>query len=219
MSLGDDLKNVVVNFSNKMKTENQIFKKAETGELRREQVGLYLFNVYFLLAQAKDQNRSAALVSKERGIKSLESFFNTLVELEDGNDTWAVNDLSDFGFDEMFVEKFYVTPAMEEYAKFVQEIAEKRPHSYAAYHYLSANIALNAGAEWLNLLQLNCGISMSEITVLSRYQLLDNEYNINDFNLVDHFDDGLDTTEVLEDLNKSFNYLFKFLNEVSEGTL
>jgi len=80
-------------------------------------------------------------------------------------------------------------------------------------------MALLIGPQFLNHLQLNCGISMTEISIMTKYQLLDDEYNFNDFTKVENFTDGLNANRVVADLeviNKCFTLFF---NEMAETNI
>jgi hypothetical protein len=214
-NIADELKAFIEKYAQNIKVNSLLFEKSKTGELTREQVGLYLFNLYFILSQATVRTETALKVARSRGLDKLALFFEDLIEFEKGHDEWAVDDLDKFGFDELLLDSFTIVPAMKEISAFMHELAQRRPHSYIACHFYSAYIALLIGPEWLELLQLNCGISVTEVSIMQKYQLFDEEYNFNDFSKVENFTDGLDVVRVVSDL-EIINKLFTlFLNEIA----
>ncbi len=217
MSLGEELKIIIERYAQNIKEHSTLIEKAKQGTLRREQVGLYLFNLYFILSHSPVHTYNAMKVAQKKGWSDLANFLQELIEFEKGHEDWAVDDLENFGLDEMLIEKFSIVPAAKELAGYLHEVSQRRPHSYVAYHFYSAYMALLIGPEFLNLLQLNCGISMSEISIMTKYQLLDDEYNFNDFAKVENFTDGLDGNRVVADL-EVINKLFTlFFNEIAES--
>ncbi len=219
MALGNELKTFIEKYAETIKDNSSLFEKAKDGTLEREQIGLYLFNLYFILSQAPARTHNAMKIAQKKEFNDVALFLKDLIEYEKGYEDWAVNDLESFGFDEILIDQFYIVPAIKEIAGFMHELAQRRPHSYIACHFYSAYIALLIGPEWLNMLQLNCGISMSEISIMTKYQLFDNEYNFNDFTKIENFTEGLDVTRVVGDL-EIINKLFTlFLNEIAHAKI
>jgi hypothetical protein len=219
MSLGEQLKEIIERYANNIMANSTLIEKAQKGTLKREQIGLYLFNLYFILSHSPVHTYNAKKVALKKGWTDLADFLEELIDFEKGHDDWAVDDLENFGLDEMLIDKFSIVPATKELAAYLHEISQRRPHSYVAYHFYSAYMALLIGPQFLNLLQLNCGISISEISIMTKYQLLDDEYNFNDFTKVESFTDGLIENRVVADLeviNKCFTLFF---NEIAETVI
>ena len=219
MGLGNELQVFIEKYAKDIKERSLMFEKAKNGTLKREQIGLYLFNIYFTLSQAPLRTRTTMKVAEKKGYDDVALFLKGLIEYEKGYDDWAVNDLENFGFDDQLIDSFTIVPAVKEISAFMHEMSQRRPHSYIACHFYSAYLALLIGPEWLNLLQLNCGISMTEVSIMTKYQLFDNEYNFNDFKKVENFTKGLDVNRVVLDLEVMNKLFTLFLNEVAEAKI
>lgn len=195
-----------------------VFQKTRLGQLDKKTVGLYLYNMNYLFSHALKNHHTALYCAKDLP-SNVGEFFKELIELQKDHEFWAVNDLAQFDLERSTLLKYKILPAVGLLTAHLHEMATLRPYSYIGHHFFSSYMATNVGAAWLELLQLNCGISVSEISILAKYQAIDEEYPINAFYLVDELIPTFEMNQVMEDVHTGHRLLDQFFLEITEFNL
>jgi hypothetical protein len=229
--LSHKLQNLHAEYGKELSTNSAFFVKAKSGELTRMQLGLYFYNLFILLSQTEKNMTQAKNGSVEQNLSSLTEVLSKKSTSEKGNEIWALNDIKAFDFSNQDLNKFFISKNINKLISYLDVLAIKRPASYLVYHYLFSKLALDLGPGLLKMLHVNCGISLTQIQILEKYQFMDNKYNSTNFRVLDDilnsdnisgvkrdvFEVGILFKNFLQEMGNSYSGASKDLNTTQEA--
>lgn len=204
-------------YGKELSSNSSFFIKAKSGELTRMQLGLYFYNLFILLSQTEKNMTQAKNASAEQKLSPLTEIFSNKANSEKGNEIWALNDIKAFDFSNQDLSKFFISKSINKLISYLDVLAIKRPASYLVYHYLFSKLALDLGPGLLRMLHINCGISLTQIQILEKYQFMDNKYNSTNLEVLDDVLNSENISGVKRDVLE-VGILFKnFLQEMGDS--
>jgi hypothetical protein len=213
-----EIKELISRFAEDIKASNKFFVDAKAGNISKEQVGLYLHNIYIILTKTGNHLKLAIQSAEKKGNQPLADFMRSKLPIETGNEEWIAEDLGRLELEQAQIDKFYVTPNMVKIINFIEGLATNDPESYLGYEFYTASLALEIGPVLRNYL-FKCGISMEQMDTLKKYQRVDSDFSINDIQSIL----GLIPAESFERVVKNIlasDKIFKdFLTDIANGTV
>lgn len=194
--LPDQLKAVIQDRTCLIVKTNPFLKRASEGQLSRKELSLYLFNLMHLFGVAPQYLRAASESSKTRGWIELSEFMESKIPEETGHDRWARDDLQKLG--DLNSEYLKITPAIQELIDYTGFLAASDPRKYLVYMSFVEYFTVLAGPKFLQDLETKCGISVDEVTAVSKHEQSDKNHIEADFEMISkllssssHLDDDL----------------------------
>ncbi|MBL6989757.1 MAG: hypothetical protein ISR65_08260 [Bacteriovoracaceae bacterium] len=201
-----------------IKTDGRLFTKASQGQLQKQQIGLYIYNLFTILIKTAINMKSAEHCSKEQGLTELSNYYNQHLKLDSGNEQWALSDLASLEFSKKDFDSFYLTTSMSKLIALLEQLATNDPESYLGHQVTSGYVAHAIGSELINLIQVNCGISTAQVNILEKYKVVDNEYNLSDLSIIDSVVRPTSKERVFENIKMALSLFVEFQNEVADSS-
>jgi pyrroloquinoline quinone (PQQ) biosynthesis protein C len=210
------LKNDIEAFASRLRTSNRLLEQARKGMVTPYAVGAYLSNLMYLIREALEilslaQGRASAI-----GHTELAAFYLRKMKEEKGHDQWAQNDI--VSLNTLFGAQAVAdrSPAILEMLSYLRKATEEDPVQYLAYLLFTEYVTVLIGPEWLRLLEEQCGVPASMMTVVSNHVELDKDHveacltEIDELVTDETFHGGLQRT-----LRESMQYFDAFCAEIS----
>jgi hypothetical protein len=211
----NQVKELIEALAERTRKENPIFKQAEKGELSKRHLGLYLFNLYILMTKTEENLSDSEKIARNLGLDKLADYNRDKKEMESGKEAWAMKDLEAFEFTDLDLDDFSLTPSMSKLMSYVDQLAAKDPEGYLGYQVFTGYLALLAGPAWLEHLHTKCGVSLQQMQILSKYQSIDEEYNLTQLELLDRLIRQESYQEVLRVIRTTHKMYDDFQSEVA----
>src|SRR5678816_2126557 len=94
MSISEILKHDIEAYALQLRDSNQLFRRAESGELTPSAIATYLTNMRFLVQHTDVNLRLARRRAEQLGRPRLARFFEQKAKEEDGHYRWAERDMA-----------------------------------------------------------------------------------------------------------------------------
>ena len=217
--ISDALKIEIETFATRLRESNQLLSQARQGQVTPDAVGSYLANLMFLIREALEILSLAQERASEMGFGDLAAFYLRKMREEKGHDKWAQNDI--VALNRLFGTSAPLerSPAILGMLSYLRRATEEDPVQYLAYLLFTEYVTVLMGPEWLQLLEEQCGVPRSTMTVVANHVELDKEHvhaclqEIDELVTDEKFHVGLKRT-----LGESMRYFDEFCGEIS-GTI
>lgn len=216
--IGDALRVEIERFAAGRCRKNALFLKAERGELDRACVRAYLADIHYLVSQTPSCLRFARDKALERDDPKLAAHFAVKLEEEVGHEAWADRDLSSLsGLSGAPARVAETSGAMQHLVTFIRRTIDREPALYLSYILFAEYFTVVIGPEWLRLLEENCGIPRSSMTVIGNHIELDRQHVEDALGQIDDLvDDPGQLAPMREVLLASMTHFETFCTELAE---
>jgi pyrroloquinoline quinone (PQQ) biosynthesis protein C len=216
MRIGETLKIEIENYAAGLRDSNQLFRRAQDGDLSPDVLAAYVSNLN-ILVQHTDKNLTLAQKrATELGRTNLARFFVDKRTEEDGHSRWAENDVR------TLKGLFGVAPAEAPASsilgllEYLRTTIDEEPACYLAYILFAEYVTVLVGPEWLRLLERRCGLPSSAVTVVKNHVELDVSHVADGLEQIDRLVDDVNLMRPMQEaLRKSMAYFDQFCSEIS----
>jgi hypothetical protein len=203
-------------YARRMRRSNPLFLKAEDGSFSRDHLMAYLRSIHGLvwhtpvfLLRARDRAR-------ELGQDALAEHYEAKRLEEHGHDEWAENDIASVSSAARARLSPEVAPTMDELLEYLRSTIDRDPTLYLAYILFAEYLTVLLGDEWLALLDANCGIPRSSMSVVGNHVDLDKEHVEHALDQIDDLvDDPHKLAQMRAVLGETFDRFDLFCAEVT----
>ncbi|HEX5035315.1 MAG TPA: hypothetical protein VFW62_12620, partial [bacterium] len=99
--------------------------------------------------------------------------------------------------------------------EYIGQVIEQDPLLYLTYVLFSEYFTVIAGPEWLALLEKNCGIPASSMSVVGKHSELDKEHTREDIDVIDRLmNPSVKPDQAVEVLDRAFGFYESFAARV-----
>ncbi|HEY4117200.1 MAG TPA: hypothetical protein VGM56_05070 [Byssovorax sp.] len=206
------LRDDIQRYAHEMRGENRLFVGAARGVLTRTTITLYLANLHELICNSQRHLRVARDTALARGLLDLAAYYAEKCVEEQGHDAWAVADMSRVAPKSA---RGAVLPATRERIERLDAIIEEDPELYLTYTLFAEYVTVLLGGDWLDLLEANCGIPRTSMTVVRNHVDLDKEHVAEALERIDALvSDPRKITRMRQVLRESFALFDRFGAEI-----
>ena len=163
-------------FYQHMRTTNPLFLNAKNGKLGPKHIVKYLSNIHFLVAHTPIHLHQALERSKLSGQEDLSNYYEKKIPEEQGHDQWAIDGLSKLNENQGLSLFKNILPTMKKLVEYNQKMIQKDPLSYLSYIFFSEYFTVLGAEEWLNDLEIKCGIPKSMMSIIGNHATLDKDH-------------------------------------------
>jgi hypothetical protein len=216
MSISETLKLEIESYALELRRSNQLFTRAQSGELTPVAIATYIANMRFLVLHTDVNLKLARKRAEELGKPRLAHFFEQKAKEEEGHYHWAERDM--LTLKGLFGVASTAGPARSIAAllEYLQALIVEEPSQYLAYILFVEYLTVLTGPEWLRLLEERCGIPNSAMTVVGNHIELDKEHVVEGLREIDLLvDDGETVDRFRGALRASMRYFEGFCSEIS----
>jgi hypothetical protein len=174
--IANALRAEIDSYAAQMRRSNPMFSKAEDGTFTPAHLTTYLSNIYELvkhtpifLVRARDR-------ACEFGDDRLAAHYDAKRGEEQGHDAWAERDIASIAPVSSTTLSPRTAPSMKNLLEYLRETIDRDPTLYLAYILFAEYLTVLLGDEWLGLLEANCGIPRSSVSVVGNHVDLDKEH-------------------------------------------
>jgi hypothetical protein len=216
--IADRLRNEIDGYiQDRWRGSNRLFDKARRGELRRDTVISYLWNILYALRQTPGNLELAKRVAAERGENELASYFEQKLNEEIGHCRWAEADLRSL---DPNLDPTHASEPLEpisELFQFLTRAIEENPAQYLAYMLFVEYFTTAVGPQWLALLDSGCGIPGSSMTAIGHHVELDKDHVEDDLEVIRKLvRDDPDAVALEATLRASIAYWDRFFEHLAD---
>jgi pyrroloquinoline quinone (PQQ) biosynthesis protein C len=216
MAISETLKQDIEAYATRLRSSNQLFRRARHGNLTPTAVVSYIANLRFLVQHTDVNLKLAQERAEQLGRTQLARFFQQKRREEVGHDRWADNDIA------LLQGMFGVRPTLQpstsiaNLLEYLRAMITEEPTNYLAYILFVEYVTVLVGPEWLRLVEDRCGIPMSAMTVVGNHIELDKDHVADGLREIDQLIGEGDSAEPLRSaLYTSMEYFEGFCSEMS----
>jgi hypothetical protein len=218
LTIGNTLRVEIERYARSVTQSGTLMLAAKNGKLSRAHVGRYAGGLLFLIRGTLAVLERAQQRALAMGDLHLAAHYRRKLLEERGHDRWAEKDL------EKLPSTLAYGPdasgsALGRLVNYLGEVANQDPCLYLSYILLAEYLTVLAGPEWLEILEHNCGVPRTTLTVVDNHIALDR----------DHVAEGVQTIDMLvtspekrapmlDVLRRSIGYYEEFWLEILSTT-
>jgi pyrroloquinoline quinone (PQQ) biosynthesis protein C len=183
--IADALRVAIEAYAASAENTNALLRCAARGRMTPAMLSSYLFNAQHfvaatprLLALARDRARAL-------GNEALAEHFAKKLGEEVGHDRWAEEDRRRVEGRFGVKAGAEVSPAIQAYLEYLEEIILRDPILYLAYLLFGEYHVVLMGPKWLALIEGRCNIPASMVSVIGKHAELDKDHTCEGFEAVD----------------------------------
>jgi hypothetical protein len=197
---------------------NPLFLKARDGSFTTGHLRRYLVNIHRLVCHTpiflvRARDRAMAL-----GDDQLTSHYEGKRLEEQGHDAWAERDIA--RVPSVHPDQTQIASSMDDLLDYLRETIDRDPTLYLAYILFAEYLTVLMGDEWLGLLEANCGIPRSGVSVVGNHVELDREHVEHALDQIDELvGDPAKLPEMRGVLIETFSYFDNFCAEVTSDRI
>lgn len=210
--LSQSIKDSIDSFYQDIKSSNLIYLNAKEGKLGPQNIQRYLASVRYLIQHTPIHLRLALQESQRRNQTELAAYFETKLIEEVGHDKWAEEDLVRMG---QTPQDTLVAPAIRKLVDNNEQLILQNPELYLIYIFFAEYFTVLGGPEWLAMLQNNCGIPTSQMSVVDNHVELDKSHVMDGIAEINKLiTNSQDSETYLAALRGSMQVMNEFYNDV-----
>ena len=171
--ISDALKADIDDYANDLRRSSRLLALAKAGALSPAMVGRYYAGISYLISHTSPHLTLARELAVQHDESDLAAYFEEKLREEIGHEKWAEADLEK-------LETIFGVPVSRvppDGAKALVESIEAgirtAPYLYLAYILFSESLTVTLGPEWVDALQVACGVPREAQTVNTRHIELD----------------------------------------------
>jgi len=217
--ISETLRTDIETFAVHLRTSNRLFDQTRRGKVTPHAIVAYLANMTYLIREALAVLRVAQDRAKELGHADLATFYAHKIAEEKGHDQWARNDIA--SIDALFGvnASFDPTRAISSMLTYLRQAIDDDPVRYLSYLLFTEYLIVLIGPEWLALLEANCGVPSSSMSVVGRHIDLDKDHVVEDLREIDALvKDARHFEPLRQTLKQSMQYFENFCEEICDVT-
>jgi hypothetical protein len=154
---------------------NPLYRAANAGSFTTANLRSYLVNIHRLVCHTPIHLVQARDRARDLGDERLAVHFENKRLEEQGHDAWAERDLARTSTTSTFPPPQIVS-SMNDLLEYLRNTIDRDPVLYLAYVLFAEYVTVLVGDEWLGLLETNCGIPRSGVSVVGNHVELDREH-------------------------------------------
>jgi hypothetical protein len=213
-TIGNALKIEIERYAQSLDHSSALIAATRKGMLTPQHVSAYVNGLRFLIPGALEVVRRAQRRAIARGDGALAAHYGHKLREEVGHDRWAEQDLEKLP---ATAEYGYGTraTALGQLLTYLDDISSHDPCLLLPYMLLVEYLTVLAAPRWLRMLEINCGIPRSSITVVTNHVALDQDHAAEGIETIDLLVTSEDKRQsMLDVLRKSIAYFEKFWSEI-----
>jgi len=210
-ALGSDIER----YAAEVRAKNPLFARAANGTLSVRTVGAYLANIHHLIQYTPEYLGRARDRARAAGDEALALHYDHKGREEVGHDKWAERDLERVGHIAAAPIPRGTVPAIRSLVHYLAELIDEDPVLYLSYCLFAEYLIVILGPEWLDMLEKNCGIPTSAMTVVANHVELDKDHVEEALEAIDDLvGDPTKLPKMRDALHASFAYFEQFCREL-----
>lgn len=184
--VGASLRRHIQEYAIYLRESSPLFYNARRGRLGPAEVRRYLMDMHFLVQKTPPHLTLAKQQAEARGWHELAEHFSHRLGEEVGHDEWSRRDLVQLASrDKAPEESLRPSPQVRALAARIEETIQRDPRLYLSYILLAEYLTVLCGEEWIELLEKDCGIERSHLSVIGNHAVLDRDHAHEGFETVD----------------------------------
>jgi pyrroloquinoline quinone (PQQ) biosynthesis protein C len=175
-TISELLKAEIDEYAAELRRSNRLLALAQSGAVTPAMLGEYFAGVTYMINRTVPHLRLARDIASSRGAAALATYFERKIREEAGHEKWAHADLEHLGAHYGASLSREASPAIVSLAAAIEEIIRSEPHAYLAYTFFTEYFTVTLGPEWVDALEVRCGVPREGMTVQTRHIELDRKH-------------------------------------------
>lgn len=214
MTHSEHLKTLIEDFSATVLKVNPFAVAAKNGTLEESHVVTYLTNLVWIFQQHSAKLLPAIEKARILGQNEVVQFMEEKYAEELDHYQWPQEDLKNRGVMVDAKSDAGVTPSARGLISHIEALVEKDPTLFISYMVLVEYFTVLAAPEFLKNIELNCGITSSQLTAISKHIEADEKHVVDDFEVISLVVHGADQeAEMTSSLKQGMVLVDQFLSE------
>jgi hypothetical protein len=213
-TIGNVLKLEIESYAQSIAQSGQLILAAKRGLLTAQHIGAYVSGLRFLIRGTLGVLQRAEQRAKTCGDWALSAHYGQKLREESGHDRWAEHDLLSLPPTALYGSNAPQT-ALGRLVTYLDHVTDREPSLLLPYMLLVEYLTVLAAPDWLEMLESNCGIPQSSLSVITKHVALDKEHAAEGVDVIDRLVSSPGSLEpMLGVLRKSLSYFQEFWTEV-----
>jgi hypothetical protein len=203
-------------YAAELRRSNRLLALARSGAVTPAMLGGYFAGIAYLIDRTQQHLQLARDIAAARGAAALATYFERKVREEAGHDEWAHADLA-------YLDAHYgaplsrePSPAIVSLAAAIEDTIHSDPHAYLAYTFFAEYFTVTLGPEWVDALDVRCGVPREGMTVQSRHIELDRKHATEGAAEIDELVDERHVDALRAMLERSMRHFSEFWDDICD---